>query len=103
MYFVLLLGVSAFEDSLKQKRENLWEFDGPFRVRIQIATFITVTESGQVGWAIRVSYRVRFALDIKVSSYAYYRLPLGTNRDVTVCKYICLECMITRVARQCKT
>lgn len=41
-------GVSALEDAQRQRSENLWEFETPLRVKIQLATFITVTEAGQV-------------------------------------------------------
>ena len=47
-FFTSVTGVSALEDTQRQRTENLWDFHTPLRVKIQLATFITVTEAGQV-------------------------------------------------------
>lgn len=47
-FLTSVTGVSALEDTQRQRTENLWDFHTPLRVKIQLATFITVTEAGQV-------------------------------------------------------
>ncbi|XP_067951586.1 phosphatidylinositol 4,5-bisphosphate 3-kinase catalytic subunit alpha isoform-like isoform X2 [Watersipora subatra] len=62
-------GVSALEDVLKQRKESLWEFHTPLRVKVQIAQYVTVTEPGQLFVRVGVYHGLDPICAVKETKY----------------------------------